>query len=284
LISVFRAPKAQKIYEKLGGGSPLLKNTQDQKDSLEGLLCKQLPDYKVEVFIAMRYWHPLTTQTVAQVKEFFPNEVVLLPLYPQFSTTTTASSVTEWRRQAQRQGLKSPTYLVESYPDAPTFISAHVKFLEPWIKKAKQFGSPRILFSAHGLPQKIVDAGDPYVKQVQKTTEAILNKLPSRPDNALCYQSKVGPLKWLKPSLEEEIRRAGKDGVPVIVVPITFVSEHSETLVELDQDYKALSQTLNIPFYGRVPALGNHSLYIQTLAELVMQKINNNKKEEKRNV
>jgi protoporphyrin/coproporphyrin ferrochelatase len=269
IISRRRNQSAQKIYQKLGGGSPLFENTKAQQRELSKLL--QLPGQTVEVFIAMRYWHPLTAQTVSDVKKFQPTEVVLLPLYPQFSITTTGSSFAEWHAEAAQQGLKVPTREVRSYPQNSDFIEAHVDLLLPWIEKAAAFGSPRILFSAHGLPQKVIDKGDPYETHVHQTVGEILKKIPSYVESVVCYQSKVGPLKWLEPSIEQELRRAGKDAVPVIVVPVAFVSEHSETLVELDEDYRNLAQELKIPFYGRVPTLSDHPAYMRALAGLVVE-------------
>lgn len=272
LISRLRTLKAQEIYKKIGGRSPILENTQQQQELLLNLLRKSNPDQDVEVFIAMRYWHPLTSETVAKVKDFQPNELVLLPLYPQYSRTTTGSSFAEWHKQAQRQGLRVPTREICCYPQEGSFIEAHLDLLLPWIRQASAYGSPRVLFSAHGLPQKVVDAGDPYEIQVHQTVESILAKIPISVDYRVCYQSKVGPLKWLEPSLEGELKNAAKDQVPVVVVPVSFVSEHSETLVELDLDYKTFAEEQKIPFYGRVPALGGHPLFVQALAELITRK------------
>lgn len=272
IISRTRDRSAQKIYQKLGGSSPLLQNTKTQQAHLSQLLRDQFPGQTVEVFIAMRYWNPLTPQAVTQVKKFQPTEVVLLPLYPQFSITTTGSSFAEWYHQADKQGLKVQTREVRSYPQDTAFIEAHVDLLSPWIERAAAFGSPRILFSAHGLPQKVIDKGDPYEVHVHQTVQAILKKIPSCVDNVVCYQSKVGPLKWLEPSIGQELKRAGEDRVPVIVVPVAFVSEHSETLVELDEDYRSLAEELGVPFYGRVPTLSDHPAYMRALAGLVTTK------------
>lgn len=271
IISRRRNQSAQKIYQKLGGGSPLLQNTKAQQEELHKLLQDQLSGQTVEVFIAMRYWHPLTAYTVSEVKKFRPTEVVLLPLYPQFSITTTGSSFAEWYNQAAQQGLKVSTREIQSYPQNSDFIESHVDLLLPWIKKAAAFGTPRILFSAHGLPQKVINKGDPYENHVHQTVGEILKKIPSGVESVVCYQSKVGPLKWLEPSIEQELRRAGQDRVPVIVVPVAFVSEHSETLVELDEDYRNLAEELKIPFYGRVPTLSDHPAYMRALAGLVVE-------------
>lgn len=270
MISRTRDQKARKIYQQMGGGSPLLSNTQTQRLRLCQALRNQLPDCKVEVFIAMRYWHPLTREAVAKVKAFGPTEVVLLPLYPHFSKTTTGSSFTEWYREAHRQSLEAPTREIQCYPENPSFIEAHVDLLRPWLEKARIYGRPRILFSAHGLPQKVIEGGDPYEGQIHRTIRAILGKLPNDVESVACYQSKVGPLKWLEPSTEDELKRAGRDKAPVVVVPVSFVSEHSETLVELDRDYRSLAEEMRVPFYGRVPTLGDHPAYIMALAELVI--------------
>jgi len=272
-ISRSRHKKARKIYQQMGGGSPLLPNTKIQRLHLYQELQNQLPNAKVEVFIAMRYWHPLTRETVAKVKAFRPTEVILLPLYPQFSKTTTGSSFKEWHRETCRQKLDVETREIQEYSKNPSFIKAHVDLLLPWIEKAKIYGNPRILFSAHGLPQKVVDEGDPYEDQVRQTVQSILKELPSGVESVVCYQSKVGRLKWLEPSTENELKRAGQDKVPVIVVPVSFVSEHSETLVELDRDYKSLAEATGVPFYGRVPTLGDHPAYVSALAKLVVDSL-----------
>jgi ferrochelatase len=272
LISRSRTPKAQEIYKKIGGKSPILENTQQQQELLCRLLRERNPDQDVEVFVAMRYWHPLTSETVAQVKDYQPDELVLLPLYPQYSRTTTGSSFREWHKQAHRQGLRVPTREICCYPQEESFIDAHVDLLLPQIERASAYGNSRVLFSAHGLPQKIVDAGDPYEIQVDQTIQGIVAKIPTLVDHRVCYQSKVGPLKWLEPSLEEELKNAARDQVPVVVVPVSFVSEHSETLVELDQDFRAFAEAQKIPFYGRVPALGVHPLFGQALVELITRK------------
>jgi len=265
-ISKTRAKKAIGIYQKMGGKSPLLENTVAQAMALEESLKGEDSNYKV--FISMRYWHPFTEETVQEVKDYSPDEVVLLPLYPHYSTTTTQSSFKEWYRAAK--GIKVPAREVESYPLDELFINAHVETLMPIYKEAARHGTPRILFSAHSLPQKIVDEGDPYQEQTEQTAKAIVSKLKGDIDYVVCYQSKVGPLKWLQPTTEAEIKRAASDKVSVVVVPISFVSEHSETLVELDIDYKDLAESLGIPFYGRVPTLSCHPLFIEALRKKVL--------------
>lgn len=265
LISRRRAPKARAIYRQIGGGSPLVPLTEDQAAALRTELGGD-----TGVFIAMRYWHPLTDAAVAAVKAFRPERIVLLPLYPQFSTTTTGSSLTAWARAAAAAGLRAPTTVVCCYPSEPGFIAAIAAQVRTGLSRAVAQGRPRVLFSAHGLPKKVVAAGDPYQWQVEQTAAAVVAALAEPGlDWTVCYQSKVGPLEWLGPATDDEIRRAGRDGVPVVVVPIAFVSEHSETLVELDIEYRHLAQQAGVPAYERVPAVATTPEFIAGLAALV---------------
>lgn len=268
LISNLRAEKAMQIYKKIGGKSPLLENTNDQAIAIQNLLKKQDKANNYKVFVAMRYWHPLTEETAEKVRNFNPDKLVLLPLYPQFSTTTTESSLVKGR-QIFKDFLDQK--IICCFPEEPGFISAYQDLILKEMAKTSSFGQVRLLFSAHGLPQKIVEAGDPYPIHVRQSVLSIMNhpQLISL-DYQICYQSRVGPLAWLKPSLDEEIERAARDNIGVIVVPISFVSEHSETLVELDMDFKEKAATLKIPFYGRVPTVSCHPDFIQGMASLIM--------------
>jgi ferrochelatase len=268
LIAARRAPVARKIYEHLGGGSPILPETEAQARALEAELARA--GHQAKCFIAMRCWHPFTHEAVAAVKAFAPDEIVLLPLYPQYSTTTTQSSLTEWRRQANRGGISAPQHEVCCYPTETGFISALADLLSGALGKANPAISYRVLFSAHGLPKRVVDRGDPYQWQVERTVEAVLARL-KRPelDWTICYQSRVGPLEWIGPATDAEIRRAGADGKGIIVVPVAFVSEHSETLVELDIEYGKLAKESGVPDYIRVPTVRTHPSFIAALASLV---------------
>jgi ferrochelatase len=266
-VSFRRAPIARAIYSHLGGSSPLLKQTIDQAQALEK---KFRGDDEFKTFIAMRYWHPMSDETAKAVKAFGADRIVLLPLYPQYSTTTTGSSLTEWQRAAQKAGVIAPTSAICCYPQEPGFIAAVVHATRNAIVEASSNGSPRILFSAHGLPQKIVDMGDPYPEHIAITAGAVVEKLDMPDlDWVVCYQSRVGPLKWIGPSTDEEIARAATDGVPVVVVPIAFVSEHSETLVELDIEYRDLALSLGVPAYHRVATAYVTSDFIHGLKTLV---------------
>lgn len=268
LISTLRAPKAKPLYKLMGGGSPLLPNTIAQKEALENKLIKKFPDFEIKTFICMRYWNPMAKEVASKVMDFSPDEVILLPLYPQYSMTTTGSSIIDWLKN-----YKKPCHVINQYPVMSGFISASVhSIMFEWDK----LGSPqnvRILFSAHGLPQKIIDAGDPYEKQIYETYEAIKNILPPFFDTKVCFQSRVGPLKWLSPSTNDEIVKAGREKIGVIVYPIAFVSEHIETLVELDIEYKEMAHELGVPFYGRAKTVSCNDDFISGLADLVERKI-----------
>ncbi len=266
-ISTRRAPIAEKIYAEIGGKSPLLDLTIEQAKALDKA-CEDLGD--VKSFICMRYWHPMSKEVVQQVKDFKPDQIVLLPLYPQFSTTTSGSSFEDWKRSAKSAGLVAKTIEVCCYPEIDGWIEAQADLVKNAIGKVSNGVSPRILFSAHGLPKKIIAKGDPYQWQVEQTSQAVMNKLAiDNLDWVVCYQSQVGPLEWIGPSTDDEIERAGRDNTPVVVVPIAFVSEHSETLVELDIEYKELAEENGVPEYIRVPAVGTHPSFISSLSSLV---------------
>jgi len=268
LISSRREESAKANYAIMGGGSPLLPETLKQAKALEAALGARLAGDEVRCFTAMRYWHPLTEETAAAVAAYGPDEVVLLPLYPQYSTTTTGSSVKAWEKSYRGSGTSRT---VCCYFDEPGLIEAHARSI---VRTHTAVGSPgplRLLFSAHGLPEKVIAGGDPYQWQVEKTCEAVIAQLG--PDWApewdwkVCYQSRVGPMKWIGPSTVEVIEQAGQDGRGVLIAPIAFVSEHIETLVELDHEYAELARGLKLPFYLRAPAIGADLAFIEGLAE-----------------
>ena len=269
LISGRREQTAIKIYNEMGGRSPIVPNTEAQAKALAEKLG---PDYKC--FLAMRYWHPRAADVVRQVQDYNPDRIILLPLYPQFSTTTTASSAKEWRGAAARIGLSTPTQTLCCYPTDPGFVAAAVQTIRPHLRDAlaKTGKIPRLLLSAHGLPEKIVAAGDPYQWQCEQSAAAIIAALENESfEPVTCYQSRVGPLKWIGPSTEDEVKRAGQDGVPLVVAPLAFVSDHSETLVELDIEYRHLAEKCGVPFYARAAVVGTHVDFIAGLARLVQQ-------------
>lgn len=271
LVAKRRSKEAGKIYDMLGGGSPLLPNTQAQADALQAKLGD--PD-SVKVFVGMRYWHPMADEVVAQVRDWGATEVLLLPLYPQFSTTTTKSFERVWHIAAKAAGFQVPTRLLCCYPTEPGFVAGYTDLIRAAYDKAKTASgrAPRVLFSSHGLPESVVKAGDPYQWQCEQSAKAMVAALgiPDL-DWVNCYQSRVGPLKWIGPSTDEEIERAGKDGVPLVVAPIAFVSDHSETLVEIEIEYRELAHEKGVPHFERVEAVGTHPDFIGGLAKLVDQ-------------
>lgn len=265
-----RAVVAREIYAKIGGGSPILGQTRSQAAALEQALARD--DASFETFIVMRYASPRANEIVRDVQSFAPDCVVLLPLYPQFSTMTTRSSLGEWQEEAAKIGLRAPTATVCCYPEEPGFVSAQAKLIGESIATLPDQGRFRLLLSAHGLPKRIVAAGDPYQAQVEQTAKAIVAAL-GRPalDWSVCYQSRVGPLAWIGPATDAEIKRAGAEGLGVVIAPIAFVSEHSETLVELDIDYAHVAKAAGVPNYVRVPAVGTQGDFIAGLARLTNQ-------------
>lgn len=272
VISKRRAPFARENYAKIGGGSPLLANTEAQAKALE----RALADVgTVKVFIAMRYWHPMSEVTVREVAAFAPDDVVLLPLYPQYSGTTSGSSLRRWSQAARKAGLSVPMRTVCCYPAQAGFVAAAVALIERALVEAAATARPRLLLSAHGLPKKTVARGDPYQHQVEQGGAAIVARLKQRNpawhelEHVVCYQSRVGPLEWLGPYTDAAVRQAAADKRAIVVFPIAFVSEHSETLVELDIDYRHVAEEAGAPAYIRVPTVGTEAAFVDGLADMV---------------
>jgi ferrochelatase len=274
LIAWRRTTPAQENYAVLGGKSPLLELTEEQGRSLDAVLAEQDPSVEYRSFVCMRYWHPMSDEAARAVKDWGAEEVLLLPLYPQYSTTTTGSSIAAWDEAARKIGLSVPTTTLCCFHSDGGFAEATARLVRDSIAKARAElpeGAPlRVLFSAHGLPESIVKAGDPYQWQVEQTVAAVLEKLAMPElDSIVCYQSRVTPQKWIGPSTEDEIERAGHDKVAILICPIAFVSEHSETLVELDVEYREEAEKFGVPAYFRVPAQNSDPAFIASLADLV---------------
>lgn len=270
IITRARLKPATENYALLGGRSPLLELTQAQAAALEAAL----PDMDAKCFIAMRYWHPFSLETARAVKAWGPDRVVLLPLYPQYSTTTTGSSLTAWRTAAAQVGLMAETTALCCYSTDPGYLAATASLVREAYRTARAGLDPaiglRVLFSAHGLPESIVKGGDPYQWQIEQTVAGVFSNWGEVDlDWSVCYQSRATPQKWIGPSTDEEIERAGRDKTAVIVVPIAFVSEHSETLVELDIEYRHLAERSSVPGYFRVPTQSVAPAFIAALADLV---------------
>lgn len=265
-----RVPLAKENYALIGGASPLLAQTRAQGEALTARLTQRCPELACKAFVAMRYWHPFAAETVAEVKAWNPDRVVLLPLYPQYSLTTTGSSLTDWRKAAKKAGLVCPHATMCCYPTQAGWIGAVAAGVEAALTKLENPSDYRVVFSAHGLPQAVVDKGDPYPAHVEATVAAVVAHL-HRPDLdwVVSYQSKVGPQTWIGPDTEHVIVEAGREGRSLIVVPIAFVSEHSETLVELDIDYRKQADAAGVPDYVRLPTVQCDPLFIGGLADLV---------------
>jgi ferrochelatase len=265
VIARRRAPFARAIYDHMGGRSPILEETQAQARALEAALG---PDTKVVV--AMRCWHPFSDGAAEALRRFAPDRIVLLPLYPQFSSTTSASSFLDWERAARKAGLTARTTRICCYPSNAGFIAAAAAKIRAAMENPAPGISYRLLLSAHGLPKRTIEKGDPYQFQVERTAQSLVDALGIKDlDWNVCYQSRVGPLKWLEPSTDGEIHRAGRDGKGVVVAPIAFVSEHSETLVELDIEYRKLAEQVGVPDYRRAGTVSADPAFIDGLSNLV---------------
>ena len=271
LISSRREKPAQANYALMGpgwnGGSPLLPQTLEQTAALEAALAERLPGDTVRVFTAMRYWHPMTAETATRVTAWKPDQLVLLPLYPQFSTTTTASSLKAWTETYKGPGVART---VCCYPQAPGWVETQAAAILARLDEAGD-RPVRVLFSAHGIPESLVTSkGDPYQEQVEAGCAAVAERA-GLTDWSICYQSRVGPMTWLGPSTPEAICQAAVDGVGVVIAPIAFVSEHIETLVELDIEYAELAEQVGVRPYLRVPTPGTAAPFIETLAEATLE-------------
>lgn len=267
MIARRRRDQAIANYAIMGGGSPLLKETIEQAKALQSTLAANRPDDEVRVFVAMRYWAPFTSETAREVARFGPDQVVLVPLYPQYSTTTTASSLKAWREAYRGPGRVSTLCC---WYDNDGLVTAHAaRIRRVW----EEAGRPkvRLLFSAHGLPEQVVAGGDPYQWQVEATCAHVAARLGASWDWKVCYQSRVGPLRWLGPSTTEAIEEAIGEGLGVLVDPIAFVSDHVETLVELDHDYERFARERGAVAYLRAPVMGILPSFIEGLAGAVVQ-------------
>ncbi|MDI7775824.1 ferrochelatase [Asticcacaulis sp. EMRT-3] len=270
LISSRRAPMARANYALMGGGSPILKETEAQRQALETYISKNTQGMETRVFTGMRYWHPFIAETVREIEAYRSDQIVVLPLYPQFSSTTTLSGFEAFKKAYRG---KAKVHYVCCYAGNGHFIKAHADAVAAVLKRLSAPENYRILFSAHGLPETIVKRGDPYSEQVEASVARIMAMLNTDVEHTICYQSRVGPLKWIGPSTDDTIRQAGRDGKSVIVVPVAFVSEHIETLVELDIEYGHLAREAGVADYIRVPALGVNGDYIKALNDEVLKAI-----------
>lgn len=270
-IALTRSVKEAKAsYDLIGGHSPLLPNTMAQAEALQALLPEE-----AQVFVSMRYWHPLADNVAKAVKAWGAEKVILLPLYPQFSTTTTRSSFKDWDRAAKKCGLDVPTERICCYPYDDSFVVASAEHVvAAYRAMPKDERAPRVLFSAHGLPKNVIEAGDPYqehctegAKRIATVVQGLLGL--EKLDYEVCYQSKVGRLEWLSPSTDTALEKAGREGVPVLVYPHAFVNEHVETLAEIEIEYRHAAKEHGVPAFARVPVVGVNPHFMDGLAGMV---------------
>ena len=268
-ISKRRTPIAKAIYAEMGGKSPILEETQAQANAIEKNLQNEEDEYKC--FIVMRCWNPRATETIEKVKKFNPNQLILLPLYPQFSNATSGSSINEWLDICKKEKLTTETKIVCCYPTEKDFILSYANLIKEKINLNK-LDETTLIFSAHGLPENKIKQGDPYQWQVEQSVKSLVEKLSIKKLNfILSYQSRVGPLKWIGPSTEKVIKEEAKKNKIIVVVPVAFVSEHSETLVELDIEYRKLAEENGSKDYVRVPAVTVNQDFINSLKSSILQ-------------
>lgn len=270
-LSSWRAAKAKPLYESIGGKSPIVGITCRQAALLERTLRPALP---CKVFVAMRYGSPSLGSTVQDVQNAGLSRLLLLPLYPQYSAATTGSSMSEWDRVCRKEGLALPTDRIDSYHSFPAYIDALTGRVKAALGRFPRHSSPHMVFSAHGLPLKLVRKGDPYQRQIEETTRLVSQRCPPNSPHTLCYQSKVGPGRWLGPSLTDSLRRLGRAGTDsVLVVPVSFVSDHLETLVEIDVEAREVSRRWGIRQFETMEGLNDSRAFIDALAQLVLDHV-----------
>ena len=269
LISKRRAPIAKAIYAEMGGKSPILEETQAKANAIEKSLQNETDEYKC--FIVMRCWNPRATETIKKVMEFSPNQIILLPLYHQYSNATSGSSINEWLDICKKENLIKETKVICCYPTEKDFVLSYANLIKEKIDLTK-LNKITLIFSAHGLPENKIKQGDPYQWQVEQTVKELVKKLSIKNLNfILSYQSRVGPLKWIGPSTENVIRDEAKKQKIIVIVPVAFVSEHSETLVELDIEYRKLAEDNGSKQYIRVPAVTVNKDFINSLKSSILQ-------------
>lgn len=277
LIAKRRAAKVRAHYSRIGGKSPLRELTDRQALALERELRKTID---ARVFVAMRYWHPLTDEAARQVRELAPNQLILLPLYPQYSRTTTESSLNEWRRKFDPASFAPPAeeILIREFYNQPLYLDAVVEKIYEGLERFSDPSSRpedvHLIFSAHGVPESVIKAGDPYQAQIEETVRLVMARGKWPNPHHLCYQSRVGPGRWLRPMLDETLDALARKGSPrLLVIPIAFVSDHVETLGEINIEARKHAGRLGLGQFEVMPALNDSPAFIRALAELVLSKV-----------
>src|SRR4028119_1995335 len=272
-ISTRRTKTSQENYRQIGGGSPLRRITEAQAQALQEQLLQL--GQEARIYVGMRYWHPFTEEAIARIKRDRIERLVILPLYPQFSISTSGSSF----RLLQRLWVEDPKLeqieytVIPSWYKQPSYLQSTAQLIAQELQQFALPDSVHIFFSAHGVPRSYVEeAGDPYQQEIEDCTSLIMQTLNRPNPHTLAYQSRVGPVEWLKPYTEDALQELGAQGVEdLLVVPISFVSEHIETLQEIDIEYRELAEEAGIHNFQRVPALNTHPVFIDSLATLVVE-------------
>jgi ferrochelatase len=266
-----RAGSVREHYDAIGGQSPIRVLTERQASALEQALS---PHCHARCFIAMRYWHPLTGEAVRQANAFGAEDLVLLPLYPQYSFATTASSLKEWKRLYRSDGNAPRMHTIDHFFDHPLYVQAVVEKIGVSLTHFDDPDRAHMVFSAHGLPLSLIERGDPYARQVEETVRRVLESGGWKNPHTLCYQSKVGRRKWLSPSLTETIERLARAGEKsLLVVPVAFVTEHIETLHEINIQARQQAVKLGVDKFEMMPAVGDSPTFVAALADLVLKAI-----------
>ncbi len=268
LISTTRARRVQHHYDVMGGFSPIRRHTEQQAQALEGHL--QGRGLDAQCFVAMRYWHPFTAEAIAQLEAAECDEVVLLPLYPQYSSTTTGSSLNEWKRQYRPGNTRM--HIVRQFYRDPTYLDAFVERIDTALARFADLHNLHLVFSAHSVPVRVVEGGDPYQRQIEETVELLMAHGGWDLRHRLCYQSKVGASKWLQPSLRTTLQELAAENVKkVCVVPVSFVSDHVETLGEIDHEARELAAAFGISQFEMTAGLNDSPKFIEALASIVLR-------------
>ena len=267
LIASTRARHVRNHYAEIGGRSPILEFTRCQARALEAELQS---DFDARVVVAMRYSPPFTVEAIRELEAHAPDEIVLLPLYPQYSRTTTGSSLNEWRRRFQPNGWNPRVHAVTGFHDDAGYIETLVEWIDESLATFDNPAEVDMVFSAHSVPMAVIEAGDPYQRQIERTVELVWSQGRWPGWRHLCYQSKVGASKWLQPSMHVTLKRVAERGSRgVLVIPISFVSDHVETLHEIDIEHRAQAMALGIKEYRMAPGLNDAPRFIGVLSELV---------------
>ena len=268
LISIRRSKVVRQHYAEIGGGSPIRRLTEQQARALELAL---RPHISARAIVAMRYWHPDTEEAIAALENSPNDEIVLLPLYPHYSFATTGSSLKEWNRSYKTQ---VPVHVIDHFYDHPDYVAAIVERVNEVLQRLERPDEVHLVFSAHGLPMALVEKGDPYPKQIQETVQ-LVRELGAWPNpHVLCFQSRVGPQKWLQPSLTEMIEKLAHEGIKrVLVIPVSFLTEHIETLHEINIEAREEAESLGISEFHVMPALNDSALLIRALADLDLMSV-----------